>query len=90
LVEASNIAQAFQFVASENAKLGFIAMSQVFENGVLKEGSAWIVPQELHAPIQQSAVLLRPGKNDPAAHALINFLKTERVKSLIRSFGYDL
>lgn len=90
LVEASNIAQAFQFVASENAALGFVAMSQVFENGVLKEGSAWIVPNMLHAPIHQNAVLLNPGKNDPTALALINFLKTESAKSMIRSFGYHL
>ena len=89
-VQAENIAQAFQFAASGNAELGFVAMSQVYEEGKLKSGSAWIVPARLHAPIRQDAVLLEKGKGKAAAEALLRFLKSEQAKSLIRSYGYDL
>lgn len=89
VVEGSNITQTFQFVASENAALGFVALSQVFENGKIKSGSAWVVPAQLHAPLQQDAVLLNPGKNNPAAAALLSYLQGDKAKAVMRSFGYD-
>jgi molybdate transport system substrate-binding protein len=90
LVQADNIAQAFQFVSTENASLGFVAMSQVHENGQLKEGSAWVVPQGLYTPIHQDAALLNKGKGNLAAQALLQYLRSEKTKRLIRSFGYDV
>lgn len=89
-VQGENITQTYQFIATENAQLGFVALSQVFANGRVKEGSAWIVPADLHQPIQQDAVLLLSGKDNPAAVALMGYLRTDKVKSVIRSFGYDL
>ena len=89
-VEGSNIGQTYQFVASENAVLGFVALSQVYAEGRLSHGSAWIVPAIFYAPIQQDAVLLNSGKNNAAATALLNYLKTEKAQAIIRAHGYDL
>lgn len=89
-ITGSNIAQTFQFVASENAALGFVALSQVFENGAIREGSAWVVPASMHAPIRQDAVLLNAGKDNPAATALMKYLQSDKVKVMIRAFGYVL
>lgn len=90
LVQAENIAQAYQFVATENALLGFVALSQVMEGGVLKGGSAWIVPVSLHAPIRQDAVLLAPGQGNPAASALLRYLQGPKARSIIQAYGYDI
>ncbi len=90
LVEASNIGQTFQFVSSGNAALGFVALSQVFENGKLKEGSGWVVPSNLYSPIMQDAVLLTSGKANAAAQALLQYLHSDKAKAIIASFGYDL
>ncbi len=89
-VQGENISQTYQFVATENAQLGFVALSQVFADGRLKEGSAWIVPASMHQPIQQDAVLLHSGKDNPAAAALLSYLRSEKIKTLIQSFGYGL
>lgn len=89
LVTGESIGQAFSFVATGNADLGFMALSQVVDNGKLTSGSAWIVPETLHSPIRQDAVLLNKGKDNQAAIALVAFLKTDRAKSVIRSFGYQ-
>ncbi len=89
-VQAENIAQAYQFVATGNAALGFVAMSQVFDDGRLKSGSAWIVPAKLYRPIRQDAVLLEKGRDKPAAAALLKYLQSEPVRMLIKSYGYDL
>ncbi|MGK6310444.1 molybdate ABC transporter substrate-binding protein [Variovorax sp. DT-64] len=89
-VQGESIGQAFGFVSSGNAELGFVALSQVSENGKLKSGSAWIVPAELHSPIRQDAVLLARGKDNAAAVALVAFLKSDAAKAVIRSFGYGV
>ena len=88
LVQGENIAQAFQFVATENAQLGLVALSQVMVDGKIAQGSAWIVPSKLHAPIAQDAILLVKGRDNPAALALMRYLQSDRVKVIIRSYGY--
>ena len=90
MVQGSNITQTFQFASSENAQLGFIALSQVFENGKLKQGSAWLVPSAMHAPLQQDALLLNPGKDNAAAVAFLKYLQGDQAKAVIRAFGYEL
>jgi molybdate transport system substrate-binding protein len=80
-----NITQAYQFVASGNAELGFVALSQVIKD---KKGSAWLVPQNLYKPIIQDAVLLKPGADDAAARAFLAYLKTPEARAIIRSYGY--
>jgi molybdate transport system substrate-binding protein len=87
-VQGENIAQAYQFVATGNAALGFVALSQVYADGRVTEGSAWIVPDILHTPIQQDAVILNAGKDNPAAAALATYLRGEKAIGIICSYGY--
>jgi len=89
LVQGDNIAQAYQYVSTENAQLGFVALSQVYADGKLLQGSRWRVPSHLHAPILQDAVLLSAGQNNPAAKELLAFLKTDKAKALIQAYGYQ-
>ena len=88
-VQGENIAQTFQFVSTGNAELGFVALSQVFEGGKLKRGSAWIVPSGLHAPIRQDAVILARGKDNPAALALMKYMKEDKARAIIKAYGYE-
>jgi len=90
LVEGQNITQAFQFVSTGNAELGFVALSQIYKDGKVSEGSAWIVPAELHDPIRQDAVILNKGKDNPAAKALVDYLKGPKAAAVIKSYGYEL
>lgn len=90
IVEGGNISQTYQFVATGNAQVGFVALSQVISDGRIAQGSAWIVPANLHAPIRQDAVLLASGRENPAAAALLAYLRSEKARAVIRAFGYDL
>lgn len=90
LVQGENIGQAFQFVSTGNAPLGFVALSQVYRDGKFNSGSGWIVPENLHSPIRQDAVILSKGAANPTAKALEDYLKTDKVKTIIRSFGYEI
>ena len=89
IVEGANIAQTYQFVFSENADLGFVALSQVYENGKFKQGSGWVVPNLMYSPIKQDTVLLNPGRDNPAAIALLTYLRSDAAKAVIRKFGYE-
>jgi molybdate transport system substrate-binding protein len=90
LVQGENINQAYQFVVSGNAEMGFVALSQVSKDGKIREGSAWIIPGDLYQPIRQDAVILEKGRGKPAAEALMKFLKSDQAKAIIKSFGYEL
>jgi molybdate transport system substrate-binding protein len=90
LVQGENIGQAYQFVATGNAALGFVALSQVMSEGRIPQGSAWVVPAQWHTPIRQDAVVLASAKDNPAALAWVAFLKSDKARAIIRSFGYAL
>lgn len=87
LIQGQNIAQAYQFVSSGNAQVGLIAGSQVTENGELIRGSGWVIPKDLYSPIKQDAVLLNQGKNNLAAKALLEFIRSNQ--SIIERYGYS-
>ena len=91
-VQGESIGQTYSFVATGNAELGFVALSQVYANGVnavISSGSAWVVPETLHSPLHQDAVLLTRARGNAGAAALLAFLKTEKARAAIRAFGYD-
>lgn len=89
-VQGENVAQTHHFVASGAAGLGFVAMSQVVEDGRLTGGSAWFVPPAMHTPIRQDAVLLVKGQGNVAAGQFLAYLKSAAAKALIASYGYAL
>ena len=88
-VQGENIAQTFQFVSTGNAQLGFVALSQVMVDGKIEKGSAWQVPADLHEPIRQDAALLAPGKDSAAAAALLTYLRGDKARAVIKSYGYS-
>jgi molybdate transport system substrate-binding protein len=90
LVQGESIGQTYQFVSTENAQLGFVALSQISFDGRITQGSAWVVPQTMHTPLKQDAVLLNSGKDNAAALALLKYLQGDKAKSIIRQYGYAL
>jgi molybdate transport system substrate-binding protein len=89
-VQGENIAQTYQFVSTGNAELGFVALSQVIDNGKISSGSAWQIPENLYTPLRQEVVLLKKGEDNPAAPALMQFLKSPEAKAIISKYGYGL
>jgi len=87
IVQGASITQAFQYVQTGAAELGFVALSQVVgEQG----GSRWVVPASNHTPIEQQAVLLKTGQNSEAAKAFVAFLKSGEAKAIIKRYGYEV
>ena len=89
-VQGENIAQTYQFAVSGNAEIGFVSLSQIWKDGKISSGSAWIVPSNMHEAIRQDAMLLARGRDKRAASALLSYLKGEKARAIIKSYGYDL
>jgi molybdate transport system substrate-binding protein len=89
-VVGESIAQTYQFAATGNAEIGFVALSQVWKDGKLTRGSAWRVPVTMHQPIRQNAVILKRGQDNAAARALLDWLKTPAAKVVIERYGYGV
>ena len=87
IVKGSSITQTFQFVDSGAAELGFVALSQIIGH---PGGSRWLVPESLHAPIAQQAILLYAGDKKPAARAFLQFLRSPEALAIIRRYGYEV
>ncbi len=94
IVQGDNIAQAYQFVATGNAALGFVALSQVITPMAAPDkptqGAWWVVPSKYYTPILQDAALLKKGEANAAATALLKYLKGDKAKAVIKSYGYEL
>jgi molybdate transport system substrate-binding protein len=88
IVMGQNIGQTHSMVATGNAQLGFVALSAVLSPRAPAQGSRWDVPQELFSPIRQDAVLLRPGAENEAAGAFLQFLRSAEARKVIERFGY--
>jgi len=88
LVTGETIAQTYQFIATGNAELGFVALSQVLVPGRPVVGSYWRVPPSLHGAIRQDAVLLKAGEKNAAAVALLTYLKSDAARRVIQAYGY--
>jgi molybdate transport system substrate-binding protein len=86
IVEGASIAQAFQFIDTGNAEIGFVSLSQIAG----RAGSRWLVDQSLYTPIRQDAVQLKKGAQNPAATAFMAFLKESEARAIIEKFGYAL
>lgn len=89
-VMGENIAQTYQFAHTGNADIGFVALSQVMKDGKLTGGSAWIVPGRLHTPIRQDALMLSSGRGNAAASGLLDYLKSDKARAIIRAYGYEI
>ncbi len=89
-VQGENITQTYQFAATGNAELGFVALSQIYKDDTYTFGSHWLVPENLYPQIRQDAVLLTRGKDNPAAKAFLTFLKSPEAKKIILAYGYEL
>ncbi|MEY4428184.1 MAG: hypothetical protein RLZZ182_873 [Pseudomonadota bacterium] len=89
IVQGESIAQAYQFVSTGNAYLGFVALSQVTPPDRTPTGSWWVVPGHLYTPLLQDAVLLQHGQNNAAAKALMAYLRTDKARTVIGAYGYE-
>lgn len=90
IARGESVAQTYQFVASGAASMGFVAAPQLVMRPALQGTCRWAVPESMHAPISQQAVLLTRAKGNPAARAFLAFLASEQASAIIAAHGYGV
>ncbi len=90
VVYGENVAQTYQFVATANAELGFVALAQVLSKSNAAATRVWEVPQTYYQPIRQDAVVLNRAKHNRAATQFMRFLKQPAVREVIEQTGYGV
>jgi len=88
ILEAESSRQAFQWVAGGKAKLGIVPLAEVLDPDLKEKGSRWDLPLNSYAPIRQDAVLLMPGRANPGAVALLEYLRSQKAQAIMREFGF--
>jgi len=92
IVNGESIAHAFQYVATGNAQIGFVALSQLVDpqSPVYQKGHYWILPQTDYKPINQGAIMTQRGANNEATRAFMEFIKTPKAIEIIKRYGYNI
>ena len=90
VVQGENINQAFQFVFTNNAELGFVSLAQILDPKIIQKGKRIDIPDEYYDPIKQDAVILSNGQSNDGAISLWNFLQSDESKNIIKKYGYGL
>lgn len=90
LVYGENIAQALHFVATGNAELGLIARSQALDERLPAATCTWLVPAELHDPIEQQAIMLERAADTAAAGTFLDYLQGATSRDITARYGYGV
>ena len=87
IAQARDVGGVYAAVRSGAADAGIVALAQLLSAG---DDTYWLLPAEFYPPLRQDAVLLRRANDNPAAHALLEFLKSDGTRSAIKRFGYGV
>jgi molybdate transport system substrate-binding protein len=87
LVYGDNISQAAQFVQSGSAQAGIVALSLAISTA-MKDGKRWDIPENMHPPLEQAAILMKSAKNKEAARAFLDFVKTDNARATLTKYGF--
>lgn len=85
VVRGENISQTLQLVLSGNAQLGLVSYAQL--QTLATPPAHFLLPETLHEPIMQQALLLRDNK---AAEDFLEFLLSVSAKQIILAHGYEV
>jgi molybdate transport system substrate-binding protein len=88
LVYGDNISQAAQFAQSGNAQAGIIALSLAISPAMKDSGKMWLIPAELHPPIEQAAVVVKSSQKKEAAKAFLEYVKSGAGTAVLDKYGF--
>jgi molybdate transport system substrate-binding protein len=90
LVLGENVSQAAQFVQSDNAQAGFVALAHAVAPGMRAKGKYWEVPLDFYPPLAQGVILLSHSQHKKEAEEFLEYVKTKEAAGLLRKYGFTL
>lgn len=90
LLIGDNVTQAAQFVQTGHADAGLVALALAISPALRGQGRYVLIPDSLHAPLEQAAVLTARGAANPAARLYLGFLGSPEARAIFDTFGFRL
>lgn len=90
IVFGENIAHAAQFIATGNADAGIVALALVLSPKLKNVGNFFEIPEADYPRLEQAVILTNQGKANPAAHAYLHFLQSEKARDIFDRYGFRL
>jgi molybdate transport system substrate-binding protein len=90
LVYGENIAQTLHFVVTGGASFGLIAHSQAIDKRLPEAACSRLIPQEMHAPLEQQAILLSRAEKNKTAVEFLAFVAGMVGRQAIEEYGYSV
>ena len=88
LVLGENIAQTLQFVQTQNADVGVVALSLLRAPQLAGQGQYWLIPTHFYPPLEQAMVVTKRGKNNPLAYDYLKFIKSPPAQKILADYGF--
>lgn len=90
LVYGENVSHAAQFVQTGNAQVGIIALALALNPELGGRGSYSLIPDNLHAPIEQGFIVTRRAQANALAHAFAKYMTSPPAKAVMTRYGFTL
>ena len=90
LVFGENISQAAQYVQSGNAQVGIIALALVLNPELSKKGGYYLIPDNMHNPLEQGFIITKRGANKPLARQFAEYMGSKPVRGVMTKYGFVL
>jgi len=88
LVLGENIAQTLQFVQTQNADVGVVALSLLRAPQLAGQGQYWLIPAHFYPPLEQAMVVTKRGQNNRLAYDYLKFIKSPPAQKILADYGF--
>ena len=90
LVFGENIAQTAQFVQTGNAQAGIVALSLALNPELAKVGGYYLIPDNLHEPLEQGYIITKRGEEKSLAKRFAGYMQSDRARAILVKYGFVL
>lgn len=90
LIYGENIAQTAQYVQSGNVPAGIIALSLAVNPELAKKGGYYLIPDNLHNPLEQGYVITKKGADKLLARQFSDYMGSKQARSIMTKYGFVL
>lgn len=90
LVYGENIAQTAQYVQTGNAQVGVIALSLAVNAELASKGGYWMIPDNLHQPLEQGFVITKRAEGNAAAKRFADYMGAKPARTVMAKYGFVL
>lgn len=90
LIYGENIAQTTQFVQTGNAQVGIIALSLAGSPELAKKGGYWLIPDNLHEPLEQGFIITQRAEHNALAKRFADYMISPPIRVVMAKYGFVL